>query len=201
MRKCVTVFLAVFAVTFAMACSESPNGAALTAPTALTGTAALTAPTASGASGLAMSAAGNGGGFDEFGYNNTAGIFNGTGASWALSKGLPADYLGIYAPDKLVMKWNAEWDRGNAEGWAVPPYAAWEDNEWNGKAKGGSGEIWHYKIVWDAGCTANGVPSVPGLGVYCVWGQFEVLMDQGHDPNVGPGHLWLAKAKPNGLGN
>jgi hypothetical protein len=45
-------------------------------------------------------------GFDEFGYNNTARIFNGTGESWSLAKGLPADYLGIYAKDKLAMKWN-----------------------------------------------------------------------------------------------
>ena len=88
-------------------------------------------------------------GFDQYGYNYTARLFNGTGSSWSLAKGLPANYLGIYAPDKLVMKWNAEWDRGNAENWANPPYAAWEDNEWNGLGKtGGSGEVWHYKIVW-----------------------------------------------------
>lgn len=63
-------------------------------------------------------------GFDQYGYNDTARLFNGTGASWSLAKGLPADYLGIYANDKLVMKWNAEWDRGNAENWANPPYNA-----------------------------------------------------------------------------
>ena len=57
------------------------------------------------------------GGFNEFGYNYAAGIFNGTGESWSLAKGLPADYLGAYSKDKLVMKWNTEWDRGNAEGW------------------------------------------------------------------------------------
>ena len=50
-------------------------------------------------------------GFNEFGYNYTARLFNGTGESWSLAKGLPADYLGVYAKDKLVMKWNAEWDR------------------------------------------------------------------------------------------
>lgn len=87
-------------------------------------------------------------GFNEFGYNYQARIFNGTGESWSLAKGLPADYLGIYAKDKLVMKWNAEWDRGNAENWENGPYAAWENNEWNGKAAGGSGDVWHYKIVW-----------------------------------------------------
>jgi hypothetical protein len=90
-------------------------------------------------------------GFDQFGYNDTARIFNGTGASWCQAKGLPINCQGIYSPDKLIMKWNAEWDRGNDESWASPPYAAWENNEWNGKVKGGSGEVWHYKIVWVGG--------------------------------------------------
>ena len=148
---------------------------------------------------VAMSApALGGGGFDQFGYNNTARIFNGTGESWSLAKGLPADYLGIYAPDKLVMKWNAEWDRGNAEGWANPPYRAWENNEWNGNVAGGSGAVWHYKIVWVPPCGADGTP-LPDGG-YCIWGQFEVIMDQGKDPTLGPGHIWFARATPNGFG-
>src|SRR3989344_6436842 len=84
------------------------------------------------------------GGFDQYGYNDTARLFNGTGSSWCLAKGLPADCMGIYSPDKLVMKWNADWDRGNAENWSNPPYRAWTDNEWNGK-KAGSGAVWHYK--------------------------------------------------------
>lgn len=138
------------------------------------------------------------GGFDQFGYNRTARIFNGTGASWSLAKGLPVDYLGIYAPDKLIMKWNAEWDRGNKEGWTDPKgYQAWEDNEWNGKV-GGSGEVWHYKIVWVGDYVAN--PSLIPAGGYGIWGQFAVIMDQGVDPNVGPGHLWFAHATPNGYG-
>ncbi len=137
------------------------------------------------------------GGFNEFGYNYGARIFNGTGESWSLAKGLPADYLGIYAPDKLVMKWSADWDRGNAEDWANPPYnKAWENNEWNGKFPGGSGEIWHYKIIW-VGTDLEDSPYWRPGG-YAIWGQFEVIMDQGHDPNVGPGHLWFAHAKPNG---
>jgi len=245
-------------------------------------------------------------GFDEFGYNDTARIFNGTGESWSLAKGLPADYLGIYAPDKLIMKWNAEWDRGNAENWLNPPYAAWENNEWNGKVPGGSGAVWHYKIVWVgpetrtvagqwnmdlyvngdstlyveatniaqsgsslsgsftynggsewaissgsvlgdsvsfdvyyvsnpsmtasftgtiasngsitgtwhdvAGLSRTGTWSAPAGtaqsvngpywvdGGYRIWGQFETIMDQGTDPNIGPGHLWFAHAKPNGYG-
>lgn len=137
-------------------------------------------------------------GFNEFGYNYTARIFNGTGASWALEQSLPADYLGIYAQDKLVMKWNAEWDRGTAEGWLKGPYAAWQNNEWNGMVKGGSGAVWKYKIVWVGDYTAD--PSLIPDGAYGIWGQFAVLMDQGIDPSFGPGHLWFAHANPTGYG-
>src|SRR3989344_4411365 len=73
------------------------------------------------------------GGFDQYGYNDTARIFNGTGSSWCLAGGQAANCMGAYSNDKLLMKWNAEWDRGNDEGWSSPPYAAWTDNEWNGK--------------------------------------------------------------------
>ncbi len=137
--------------------------------------------------------------FDSFGYNRTARIFVGTGESWALAKGLPPDYMGIYSKDRLVMKWNAEWDRGNAEGWQHAPYGAWEDNEWNGVMPGGSGENWHYKIKWVGTCGTDGTKLADGG--YCIWGQFEVVMDQGKDPNVGPGHIWLAHANPTGYGN
>lgn len=135
-------------------------------------------------------------GFDEYGYNRCAHIFNGTGESWSLQKGLPADYLGIYAPDKLVMKWNEQWDICNFDRSPENCAGAWEDNEWNGK-QGGSGEVWHYKIKWSAACAA-GEPLTDGG--YCIWGEYEVLMDQGQDPNVGPGHLWFAHAVPNGYG-
>jgi hypothetical protein len=98
------------------------------------------------------------------------------------------------------MKWNAEWDRGNAEGWNDPNgYAAWENNEWNGKVKGGSGQIWHYKIVWVGNYATN--PALIPDGGYGIWGQFAVIMDQGKDPNSGPGHLWFAHAMPNGYGS
>lgn len=137
-------------------------------------------------------------GYNEFGYNYTARIFNGTGESWSLAKELPADYLGAYAKDKLVMKWNAEWDRGNAEGWAKPPYNAWENNEWNGKVAGGSGAVWHYKIVWVGDYNAD--PSLVPAGGYGIWGQFVTIMDHGTDPSSGPGNLWFAHANPTGYG-
>jgi hypothetical protein len=139
------------------------------------------------------------GGFDQYGYNDTARIFNGTGSSWCLAGGQAANCMGAYSNDKLLMKWNADWDRGNDENWSNPPYAAWTDNEWNGKGKGGSGAVWHYKIKWVGPCGAYGTP-LPDGG-YCIWGQFEVLMDQGSDPSYGPGHIWYAKATPNGYGS
>jgi hypothetical protein len=139
-------------------------------------------------------------GFDESGYNRTARIFNGTAWSWCMDKvgseSWCESYLGDYANDKLVMKWNAEWDRGNAEGWINPPYDAWENNQWNGKVPGGSGDVWHYKIVWVGNCTAD--PTLVPDGGYCTWGQFATIMDQGTTSGV---HEWFAHAVPSGYGS
>ncbi|MBI4283184.1 MAG: hypothetical protein HY663_01795 [Chloroflexi bacterium] len=142
-------------------------------------------------------------GFDEFGYNRTARVFVGTGLSWCQGKfgwtvAACEAYLGDYTYDQIVMKWNKEWDRGNTEDWNTPPYNAWTDNEWNGAAPDGSGSVWHYKIVWVGPCGAD-YTSLPNGG-YCIWGQFEVLMDQGIDPNFGPGHFFLNLANPAGYG-
>ncbi|OGC70317.1 hypothetical protein A3J33_04265 [candidate division WWE3 bacterium RIFCSPLOWO2_02_FULL_53_10] len=134
-------------------------------------------------------------GFDEFGYNRTARNFVGTGGSWCDAKGLGWDCLGIYSPDKLVMKWNAEWDRGNEEGWTDTYYGAWENNEWNGMVSGGSGETWHYKIVWVGPCGADGT-ELPEGG-YCIWGQFAVISSHG---TAGGEHIWDTLAKPAGYG-
>jgi len=145
------------------------------------------------------------GGFDEFGYNKTARNFVGTGSSWCQgklhwTKARCDAYMGAYANDKLVMKWNAEWDRGNAEKWTDPNgYAAWTDNEWNGRANG-SGEIWHYKIAWDKGCAVNKVPSGDAVkgSAYCLWGPFAMLQSQGSGAdNV---HYWDVLLQPAGYG-
>jgi hypothetical protein len=135
------------------------------------------------------------GGFDEFGYNDAARIFN--GLADGIDRILDGKVWGdpYYANDKLVMKWNAEWDRGNDEKWANPPYDAWENNEWNGKVPGGSGEVWFYKIKWVGPCT--NYETFPDGG-YCIWGQFEVLMDHGI---AGVEHIWFTHANPAGYGN
>jgi len=144
-------------------------------------------------------AAGAAGGFDQYGYNNDARIFNGTGSSWCVAGGQAADCLGIYSADKLVMKWNAAWDACNAAGNADASVCAgaWTDNEWNGQ-DGGSGQVWHYKIIWVGSAGASSPYWLQGG--YSVWSNYEVIMDQGTDPNVGPGHLWFARATPNGYG-
>ena len=134
-------------------------------------------------------------GFDQYGYNRTADVFVGPASGWCLAYSEPADCLGIYSNDLLIMKWNAEWDRGNLEDWAHPPYAATLTNEWNGMVPGGSGYTEHVKIVWSSVCAASETPSDGG---YCIWGQFEAIMDQGLVPGVG--HVWYALATPNGFG-
>jgi hypothetical protein len=141
-----------------------------------------------------------GGGFDQYGYNDTARVFNGTGSSWCLAGGQAADCLGINSPDKLVMKWNAAWDACNAAGNDDPAFClgAWTTNEWNGMGEGGSGAVWHYKIIW-VGPAGESSPYWLEGG-YSIWSNYEVIMDQGKDLSLGPGHFVYAHATPNGLG-
>ena len=48
------------------------------------------------------------------------------------------------------------------------------------------------------GTATNGEYWLPGG--YSIWGNYEVIMDQGIDPSIGPGHFWFAQATPNGYG-
>ena len=137
-------------------------------------------------------------GFDGFGYNEQARIF--VGQADGVDRNLDGTVWGspTYANDHLVMKWNAEWNRGNAEGWTDENgYDAWLNNEWNGRVPEGSGETWVYKIQWIGSCGADGTP-LPDGG-YCIWGQFEVLMSHGTVANE---HFWEANghANPTGYG-
>ena len=139
------------------------------------------------------------GGFDQWGYNRDARIFKGTGMNWCLGKGLSEDwcesYLGIYANDQIVMKWNAEWDRGNEEEWANPPYDAWEDNQWNGMFPGGSGETWHYKYQWVGPCGTD--CTCLRMAGTAFGAEFEVIMSHG----TAGGHMWDVLASPAGYGS
>lgn len=174
----------------AVACA-APGGSPL-APLPASSTLDASVSMTGGSAGTTAAA----GGFDALGYNRTAGIFN--GAADGADGTLDGKYHGMtaYAADHLKMKWNADWDRGNAEGWSDPNgYRAWIDNAWNGKVRGGSGETWHYRIKWVGPCGATGAPT--GTGGYCIWGQFEVVMSHGTSANV---HFWDAHAVPAGFG-
>ena len=153
--------------------------------------------------GLVAPASANGGGFDQYGYNDGARIFNGTGSSWCLAGGSSADCLNIpslgdFSNDHLVMKWNAAWDACNANGYDNPTYCAgaWVTNEWNGMVPGGSQWTEHVKIIWVG---SAGVDSSYWVnGGYSIWGSYEAIQDQG----MAPGHIHFvaALATPNGLG-
>jgi hypothetical protein len=136
-----------------------------------------------------------GGGFDQFGYNEKARIF--VGRADGVDRVLDGKYWGdpAYANDHLVLKWNAEWVRGVEERWSNPPYQAWQDNEWNGRVPGGSGQVWHYKIVWVGPCGEEGDP-VTGGGT-CLWNEFAIVFSHGTDAG---GHVFDVHARPSGYG-
>lgn len=133
-------------------------------------------------------------GFDEFGYNYAAKIF--VGRADGVDRNLDNAVWGdpTYANDHLVMKWSNAWDeaRFNGQPWTCD---AWTDNHWNGQVPGGSGEVWHYKIVW-VGPELEQSPCWREGG-YPIWGQFEVIFSQG---TVGNEHFWEVHARAPGYG-
>jgi len=137
------------------------------------------------------------GGFDQYGYNDVAGIFNGPadGVDNVLDGKVWGDPM--FANDHLVMKWNQAWDDCNAAGNNDPDVCAgaWTTNEWNGMNPDGSQSVWHYKMIW----VGSGGSTSPYWqeGGYSIWGTYEVIQDFGFDPS---GHYSYAHAVPNGLG-
>ena len=140
-----------------------------------------------------------GGAFNQYGYNDNAYLFR--GAADGVDRQLDGMVWGdpTYAKDNLVMKWNAAWDACNEAGNNDESacVGAWLNNEWNG-AQGGSGQVWHYKIVWVGSEGESSKYWQPGG--YSIWGNYEVLQDQGVDLNEGPLHTVYAKSAPNGYG-
>lgn len=140
-------------------------------------------------------------GFDQYGYNETARIFQ--GPADGVDRQLDGKVWGsaAYAKDQLVMKWNKQWDNCNDAG-NISEYAcagAWTSNEWNGAVPGGSGEVWHYKIVWVGPQGESSSRWQPGG--YLIWGNYEVLMDQGIYRDDGPIHYIGAHSTANGYGS
>ncbi len=132
--------------------------------------------------------------FDEHGYNYVARIF--VGPADGVDRVLDGKVWGdpTYANDHLVMKWSKGWDAARFYGAQWTP-DAWCDNEWNGAVAGGSGEVWHCKIIWVGSDGANS--PYWREGGYMIWGEFEFIMDQGTAEGI---HHMLAKATPCGYG-
>lgn len=143
-------------------------------------------------------------GFDQYGYNYNAKLF--VGAADGVDRNLDGRVWGdsTYANDHLVMKWSKAWDDARFHGAAWTPNA-WVDNEWNGMNPDGTRSNWHYKIVWVGTALQNS--QYWHEGGYPIWGEFEVLMDQGVDKNIdwcganNGGHQICALAIPNGYGS
>ena len=142
-------------------------------------------------------------GFDEYGYNYQARLFN--GLADGVDRVLDGTVWGdpTYANDHLVMKWSKGWDdarfgpdgirdSGDELPWGP---GAWEDNEWNGMVPGGSQEVWHYKIIW-VGSELE-TSAYWRDGGYPVWGEFEVILSQGVMDGE---HIWETHATPSGYG-
>ncbi len=135
------------------------------------------------------------GGFDQYGYNYQSRLF--VGAADGVDRTLDGTVWGdpTYARDHLVMKWSKAWDDARFHN-AVWTCNAWIDNEWNGMVPGGSGFTEHTKIVW-VGSTLSASACWRDGGV-SIWGDFEIIFDQGQDPNLG--HQWYTHAVPSGYG-
>jgi len=141
----------------------------------------------------------NGNGFDQFGYNYNARLFN--GPADGVDKKLDGTVWGdaTYGRDRLKMTWSKGWDDARFNGALWGP-DAWEDNQWNGALRGGSGETWHYKIVWVGPELENG--PYWRDGGYAIWGQFEVILSHGtvRDAEGVVRHIWETHADPAGYG-
>ena len=133
-------------------------------------------------------------GFDEFGYNYRARVF--VGQADGVDRNLDGTVWGdpTYGNDHLKMSWSRAWDEARFHGanWNCD---AWTDNQWNGQVPDGSGETWHYRIVW-VGPSPTTSPCWRDGG-YPIWGEFEVIMSHGTVANE---HFWDAHAVPTGFG-
>jgi hypothetical protein len=133
------------------------------------------------------------GGFDFYGYNYQARVFE--GPADCIDRDRDGTVWGdpTYANDHLVMKWSKAWDDARFHGAAWTP-DAWVSNEWNGRIYGGSGVSETVKVVW-VGPELESSPYWRDGG-YPIWGEFEVIFDH----YLGRGGSWPAHATPAGLG-
>lgn len=154
-------------------------------------------------------------GFDQWGYNYQAELFNGgycdayRGASWCQA----------YADVNLLMKWNDPWlSNMDCDGDSLldrhfghPSYidsGAWLTNEQSGKVDvNGKLKQWTYfvKIVAiSSGDTISGGKVYSSVGKeigQSIWGEFAIVQEIYNDPSAGAhGILYKSPSGP-GLGN
>jgi hypothetical protein len=145
-------------------------------------------------------------GFDEFGYNYQAHMFNGTYDS--SDRVLDGKYFGAsgdYVDDTLTMKWSDEWlsnedcdydgklDRGLVNGVAGGISLGWTTNHVEGDYTDANGDVQHYtyfvKIVYTNGLEPQ------------IWDLYTVVQEVFNDPADGYTGLY-SKAEPGpGLGH
>lgn len=128
-------------------------------------------------------------GYDQYGYNYQAHMFNGTYDS--SDRNIDGTYWGIvadYVDDHLIMKWSDEWlanvdcnddgklDRGLVDGVVGGTSLGWLTNHVQGDYTDTDGNVQTYttfvKIVW----TGPGSP---------LWGQYTIIEEVLNDPAGG----------------
>lgn len=128
-------------------------------------------------------------GYDQFGYNYQAHMFNGTYDS--SDRNIDGTYwgqTGDFVDDKLVMKWSDSWlanvdcdgdgklDRGLVDGNVGGISLGWLTNHVKGDYTDANGDVQHYtdfvKIVW----TGPGSP---------LWGEYTIIEEVLNDPAGG----------------
>jgi len=142
-------------------------------------------------------------GYDQFGYNYQAHMFNGTYDS--SDRNIDGTYwgdTGDFVDDKLIMKWSDDWlanvdcngdgklDRGLVDGAVGGTSLGWLTNHVEGDYFDAEGNAHNFtdfiKIVW----TGPGSP---------LWGQYTIIQEVLNDPFDGFNGL-LLKENPPGFG-
>ena len=160
-------------------------------------------------------------GYDQFGYNYQAHMFNGTYDS--SDRVLDGTYWGDvadYVDDKLMMKWNDEWlsnkdcdgDNKLDRHFGHSSYigsGAWLTNNVEGDYYDGDGNECHYTYFVKIIAVSSDATLVAGIwhdadGVEIgpqIWGDFAIIQSVYNDPCGGShGVEYLSPARP-GLGN
>jgi hypothetical protein len=145
-------------------------------------------------------------GFDQWGYNYQAHMFNGLYANFS-RPATPATEGDV----NLIMKWSDDWlsnkdcngdyklDRGGESGANANISKGWLTNHEEGDYLGGDEQYHHYtyfvKIVYDEGAACQ------AASYGCIWGQYNIIEEVWNDPfNEHHGVSRESLVNPAGLG-